>query len=493
VPNTRTAHVVACVFVSFVLVGLRPLPAFASAPEKVREEGRTLIRAGLYDEAVSTYAPWGRDMELALRSEIYAAGNRRDKKEELRLCRVYLDYYPFGQLDTGLEHWRKIASKYVDLLIELEKDGADERVSQNIAAATAYEKLWQYRLKYDRTRGAELADEIIERYPSSAFCPTAVFVVGDMFDSRDVIPLYEGYLERMSEAGAPRRSRVLVMMQYAQHCAYQDQDKDLLRKALATYQAIATLTDISYERRHSLLETAQIALRIGDDESIELSRGLFSQFLAAYPDAREAGKARMGLIQPSLAAGLVDEALRTLRDLERDAPKGTDIGAELFAVSKAYFGKKDYDRSLVLLKEIVERSPEGPSAPLAYIGMGEAYGKLGKEELMVEAYVKAASLPSADTRTDIMDASNTRNRAFEFLADYYMKKGNWAEAERWWQAWKPSSWCGTCADSMRQLKAKNIERCRIPLWWARIVHFSVLAFIAGTMLYAIGRRNLRRS
>ena len=55
---------------------------------------------------------------------------------------------------------------------------------------------------------------------------------------------------------------------------------------------------------------------------------------------------------------------------------------------------------------------------------------------MLAAYKIAARLPRTPTQTNIMDASDTHNRAIQFLADYYLKRSDWRESLSYWQSWK---------------------------------------------------------
>jgi hypothetical protein len=82
---------------------------------------------------------------------------------------------------------------------------------------------------------------------------------------------------------------------------------------------------------------------------------------------------------------------------------------------------------------------------------------------MLAAYKAAVPLKRTETNTNIMDASDTHNRAAEFLGHYYVRKQNWAEALKYWEAWHPASWCGTCQASMEQTKQRNRVQCLLQL------------------------------
>jgi len=81
----------------------------------------------------------------------------------------------------------------------------------------------------------------------------------------------------------------------------------------------------------------------------------------------------------------------------------------------------------------------------------------------VAAYELAAGGRPVDTGLHAMDASNTNNRAVQWLGTHHLDRGNWKEALAWWTSWQPSSVCGTCADSMRMERAYYMALCKIRL------------------------------
>ena len=275
----------------------------------------------------------------------------------------------------------------------------------------------------------------------------------------EAVAVCEKYLALMDKGGASERSRIVVLFVMGEACSNYGHRADRLRKGVATYLDIVRRTRLEPEKRVCLLNAAKAALKIPKGEAAGEARALFRRFLDRYPNAHETQQARRGLVQTHLAQGKIAEATQAMRKLEKDSPKGTDFSQPLFDISRAHFGKKAYDKVLVILQEIVRRYPNSSASSLAWIGMGEAYEKLGREAKMVDAYRKAAAKPAVRTQTSIMDASNTHNRAHQWLGKYYMKKENWAEALKWWRAWKPGSWCGTCHGSMVSHRAYAIAAC----------------------------------
>jgi len=207
------------------------------------------------------------------------------------------------------------------------------------------------------------------------------------------------------------------------------------------------MTDIPYEKRYCLLEAAKTALKLADGDSLELSRRLFREYLAQYPDSLdvEVGNARMGIVKTYLAGERREEALRTLREFDKAAARGVDVPEGLLTIAKAHLTAKDYPNSLKLFQEIVERFPRSDPAFLAYLWMGDTYEKLDDEKKMIAAYEAAAEIRPAG--------------AIQRLAKYYMEKQQWDEALRWWQTEKRASWYGQ--NGARE--AENIAICLIHL------------------------------
>ena len=430
--------------------------------------GRQLIREGRYKEAIWTAGPWANVLRGELLAQIEHAKREGDRAKVISLYQAFFRYYPFGYLywHHDSNEWDAAATEYVRLR-QSRQDPADKDLDRDAAALEVYRKLAEHHKKRSHGKCAELADQIVEEYPRSMFAPAAALSVGHMteqgYGGAAGIAVYEKYVARLREAGAPKRSVILLLFPQAHDCTKYLNKPEQLRKGLAIYQAIGKMTEIPYEKRYCVLRSAQVAVQIGDRDSLELSRKLFRQFLAEYPGVIEAHEARKGIVQSYLKAEQTAEADRALRELEKTAPEGTEFAEQLFAIAQAHFTAADYQKALAYLQEIVERFPQSRFAPLAQLGMGEAYEKTGDEEKMVAAYMKAAGLPRSPTSTNVMDASDSHNRANERLARYYMDKQDWAEALRWWIHWKPSSWCGTCQQSMEARRAESIAICLLHL------------------------------
>ncbi len=438
------------------------LNAIQTARQKAINEGKKLLYEDIYEQAISAFGPWAAEMEPLLHRRIVEA-ERQDKKEKaLELYQVYFRYYPCNKV-YQCPAWRRrldCGYRYAELLRKCGKTADNEAARQTIASSKVCREVEFHRQQGDLNKCVNLTDKIVAKYPLSVFCPTAVVSSGQSAEriqsSAAAVPIYERYLAQMKQAGVPKRSLILVMMSYAS-CASHGKNPDQLRKAIAAFREAGALTPIECEKQHCFLRAAYVAQRIGDAEHLELARKLFYQSLEQYPNSFLAHQSRSGIIKTYLAVKRYEQALVELRELEKTLPSDTDIGRELLIISRAYFRAHDYQKSLKLFQEVVER--KSAVASEGYLGMGEVYQKLGDEEKMLAAYNRAVKIEPVDARLSAMDTTNTRNKAFRFLGRYYIDKQEWAEALKWWQAWKPTSLCGTCLESMKREKARNIALC----------------------------------
>jgi hypothetical protein len=87
------------------------------------------------------------------------------------------------------------------------------------------------------------------------------------------------------------------------------------------------------------------------------------------------------------------------------------------------------------------------------------YHARGDEEALIKLLRELAATTSADTHLHEMTVNDARSRAHEWLGSIYMKRGEYAEALKWWEAWKPWTFCGTCLESMERIRARGIATC----------------------------------
>jgi tetratricopeptide (TPR) repeat protein len=308
----------------------------------------------------------------------------------------------------------------------------------------------------------------VVNFPRSPFAPAAALTAslaalygpsgdgkGTTTNHEWIVSRLKAYLEKMKGGGAPARARILLLLEIVKWSNMGDTEG--FERALAAWQEIARITTLAHEKRRALIGAAHAALHIKRPESLEQARALCRQILKTYPDAPEVDEACRVLVLTHLAAKQPHEALRVLRGLQEEAPRGADLARPLRDIALHLSETKRDPQAVVLLKEVVQRYPASPLVPEAYFLMGEAYGRLGDEPRMVEAYQKATGLASAKGAVAPHQAYGV---AFERLGEHYMRKENWAEALKWWQAWNPRSWCVTCQAGMQSRRTSMIALCR---------------------------------
>jgi tetratricopeptide (TPR) repeat protein len=130
----------------------------------------------------------------------------------------------------------------------------------------------------------------------------------------------------------------------------------------------------------------------------------------------------------------------------------------LFELGRQYSSGRQPRNALETYERILALFPVGTTAAAALIGLGSAHADLGEDEKMVAAYKQAAAQPSDDPRRWTIH-SGAQARAHEILGRHYMARGEWAEALKWLEAWRPTSWCGTCAAGTANRRTASIILC----------------------------------
>lgn len=159
----------------------------------------------------------------------------------------------------------------------------------------------------------------------------------------------------------------------------------------------------------------------------------------------------------------LDDAVALVRTKAAEPMPDAEVPLLMFRVAQGLYGEEKYEPSLTLLKEITTQFPDVPATSLAWCGMGQVYGRLGKTDEMIAALERGMSAPRAWTEMGIMDAGDTHGYACEVLGEHYVQQKQWDKALRVYTAWEPRSWCGTCLWSMEATRQRRIFWCLIQL------------------------------
>lgn len=252
------------------------------AHDNAVREGCRLLEAGRYDQALSAYGEWGTELGEEFLRRADQARRQGQPDQAMELYKAYLHYYPFGWFSWRGQRgaWSRAADGYMSLLDKTEPAPSDKQAAQDQAARTLWERLSSLANGEALSNAAvqeeifALADEIISKFPIGHFCPAAAHVAGFIaqhlprdcghtLDRGRSVRRLEACLEKMQDTGAPARSRVQVLLQLAESCSSSLQN-EWLRRAMQAYEEIRRTTDVSYERRYALLESAQMALNPDD-------------------------------------------------------------------------------------------------------------------------------------------------------------------------------------------------------------------------------------
>jgi tetratricopeptide (TPR) repeat protein len=116
-------------------------------------------------------------------------------------------------------------------------------------------------------------------------------------------------------------------------------------------------------------------------------------------------------------------------------------GDLLLRLSWTWFRVGDYRRAAEVLRRLSAGWPETHGGA-AWLGLAEAYDRLGDDTQVVVSLEHAVGGRAFDTHRDVMDADNTSNMAVRWLGGIYERRRNWKRARAVYESWKPISWCG---------------------------------------------------
>jgi len=182
--------------------------------------------------------------------------------------------------------------------------------------------------------------------------------------------------------------------------------------------------------------------------------------LEMFPDTKAANKACSQAIDYLIRANKPQEALLWIRNFQKT---GSRPGLELalFSTATAFYRTENYGQSIQLLNEAFALAKGTTLASRIMLGLSESHGAAGNKG-QEETWLRkcAAYEQTEETGRSLMDTDNTRSVAIQRLGKLYAEREEWAKSLACWLAWKPESWCGTCAMSMSKERYEQIEKCR---------------------------------
>lgn len=471
---------VACALISPLAAAKEALAQGSVHP--IVAKARKLLDAGKYEEALAAYQDrWGW-VEIDVLDRIAAARKTGDEQAEWGLSEFYLKLHPIevssssfqfrpesDGSDFSLLSWWEIAIPYYK-----RHPGTSLSAKQTLASMGLFEKCVEACCKskpsIDECR--KLARELIHKYPKSAFCTAVVFNVCRLVDENDqghepspVLDLCKQFLKQLERGGASQRSLLLVKALYARDLMYTgvgnhggERRKPYLRRSLRLLQEVAEQTTRTREKVFYLFEAAQLAEGLDQQGTVKMRRKIFRRILAEFPTHYRHAEARLNVVWTYVEDGDLKRALEVVREFAEAGASTLD--SELYLVAQAHAGRQELPQAQALCEEITKRYPRGAKIGSAFILLARIHKTMNREQAMLAAFIKAAKAQPVDTRSNLMDASNTKNEAHQFLGEYYFKKEDWKESLHWWETWNPSSWCSNCLMSMESSRKTQIDLCR---------------------------------
>jgi len=305
---------------------------------------------------------------------------------------------------------------------------------------------------------------MLKEQPNGLFTPMAVAVVADQYfraysgrtaDPKSSIAKLESLVLRVEKAGLPAQSRLFCFRFIEPLLQIVEGAVGKKRTQLVALEDVLRVSRSPILRRKYLQDAILESLRKGDIiEAHRLSQPLLGEFAK-----KSRVRGRTELLSMWLHAGRIQESERMVREWQGDL-SAAEIAEPIALLGDYYRSKKDYLSAQAFYDEVICIGPETNAAVAATLGLAQIMRENGQEERRIALLKDVTEMKSVDSHAHIMDAGNSQSIAYQELAKYYMEKGDWHEALKWWRSWKPQSWCGTCLSGMREHREKNIQLCR---------------------------------
>lgn len=479
----RREHGRATVAVAAFLIGVSSIVSAAPTREdfaRQRSEGPKLLREGRWAEAASIYARDATYLRMVVDELLYSPVLQRPRVEQPDRRRDILGFHflhtdlsvPAG--DSGqCPHLLPWLREYAELNAKLPPSPAPlvtfemshmEMLERYVADLKAHADLSRY--------GPE-ALEVLLRGEDSL--PVVIVYMAHLqrFDNErskkqwpDGQLGYFGPVARLNLARMCRNRLVSVPPAIARQLiengwreAPDDYEKAEMLLALARVQAKNQPSHPEPSKRTRLgsrLLPVKAEMKIGPGLTEPAER-----VFRTFPATPAAAEARLLAVQLLVEARGPDEALVYLTRLRKDSPTAEGLGEAEFVVSTGYFRRADYVAAERQLLDLHKRCAGTPLESKVLLGLSEIYEKMGRPDEERQYLERCANFPmTQDTARGLMDANNSRSVAQESLAQWYEKREMWKEALQAWSAWKPTSWCGTCAVEQESKRDEHIATCR---------------------------------
>lgn len=235
-------------------------------------------------------------------------------------------------------------------------------------------------------------------------------------------------------------------------------DKEAMRTLNDSWQ----LAPSRQQQAHLLNKLALLETRYRPGRaSFLLAERVFENF----PETTAASGARRLAAENVNRASGPDKALRFIKSMEdRGEPHTNGLDEARFHVSLAFESAGRTQQAVDCVYYLLRHYPDGDMNSRAMLRIAEIYGNAhdsDHELLWLERCAEyARPAKKAPERQKDIDFGS---EAMERLALRYEERRRWADALQAWKDWNASSWCGTCAEGMRLMKARGLARCQVHL------------------------------
>ncbi|GAB4372681.1 MAG: hypothetical protein Kow0062_09180 [Acidobacteriota bacterium] len=115
------------------------------------------------------------------------------------------------------------------------------------------------------------------------------------------------------------------------------------------------------------------------------------------------------------------------------------------------------DIAASLYDRLVAEWPE-THAVQGWYGRGTVHETRDERDAAIDAYQRVVALAAAREAAGDRSVTSLRLQAYARLGPLYEDAGRWAEALESWRAYRPTSWCGNCADALARRRRRAIAR-----------------------------------
>ncbi|HEX8550900.1 MAG TPA: hypothetical protein VF681_05030 [Abditibacteriaceae bacterium] len=470
----------------FAMLLASSAPRAVAAPGNEKRETKeaaqvkALAQAGRYEEARQRFPFYGGLLESDLVQKIRNAKKQKNNAQAVALYDTYFGLWPLGQGAYGSgefyeESWFPLAQDYVKLLEVVPQQSA--RVAPEKAALRAYlavKNAWKNEEKKPQTLAK--VQRLTTQFPRSIFALAATKIYQSRFymgeGEREIAQFCLQQAQVLEKANAPAVHQIIVLTDVTRWFDLEPQTSTA-SMAFAAYSRLEKLEKDAELKASALVGMAKTAVWFKVPDAAQRSQTLYHQVLRRYPATSAAATAREGIIEfmeddrKNIDAVLAqiqswekqitaEETVKLLTKVASGLSSPT-VNVETWKV----VDEAQPERALTIYEDVIRRYPDLAATRETMMKAAEMYQRSGDENRTLNLWLRVAQ--STATPERIFLDGDTRGQAIGKLGAYYMTKQQWAEALRWWQQFRSTSFCGNGQDSENGRNQYRIAKCLLQL------------------------------